>query len=157
MKIMNAFWTRGATKPADASDASAPASEPPKPGDARDEDATARAADRSSSASDAAPIDVDQLRTNVIAALRTIYDPEVPVNIYDLGLIYGLDLDDGKVDIRMTLTTPGCPVAASFPQTVEQRLYEVPGVDEVRVELVWDPPWTMDRLTEDTKLQLGLL
>jgi FeS assembly SUF system protein len=103
-------------------------------------------------------VDPAQLRTNVIAALRTIFDPEVPVNIYDLGLIYELDLDaNGKVDIRMTLTTPGCPVAASFPQTVEQRLYEVPGVNEVRVELVWDPPWTMDRLSEDTKLQLGLL
>jgi FeS assembly SUF system protein len=99
-----------------------------------------------------------QLQANVVAALRTIYDPEIPVNIYDLGLVYGLDVDqNGKVDIRMTLTTPACPVAATFPDTVEQRLYEVPGVSEVRVELVWEPPWTVDQLSEDTKLQLGLL
>lgn len=106
----------------------------------------------------AKPLDRAQVESNVIAALRTIYDPEIPVNIYDLGLVYGLDVEaDGKVDVRMTLTTPGCPVAASFPTTVEQRLYEVPGVNDVRVELVWEPPWTMDRLSEDTKLSLGLL
>jgi FeS assembly SUF system protein len=105
----------------------------------------------------AEPLDRAQVEANVIAALRTIYDPEIPVNIYDLGLVYGLDIDGGKVDVRMTLTTPGCPVAASFPGTVEQRLYEVPGVTEVRVELVWEPPWTMDRLSEETKLSLGLL
>ena len=106
----------------------------------------------------AKPIDRAQIEANVIAAMRTIYDPEIPVNIYDLGLVYGLDIDEnGKVDVRMTLTTPGCPVAASFPTTVEQRLYEVPGVSEVRVELVWEPPWTMERLSEDTKLSLGLL
>ncbi|MGH8801975.1 MAG: DUF59 domain-containing protein [Casimicrobiaceae bacterium] len=102
--------------------------------------------------------DTALLRTNVIAALRTIFDPEIPVNIYDLGLIYALDIDaDGKVGIRMTLTAPACPVAGTFPSVVEQHLYEVPGVTEVRVELVWDPPWTMDLLTDDVKLQLGLL
>lgn len=95
---------------------------------------------------------------NVVAALRTIYDPEIPVNIYDLGLIYGLEIDaQGRVDVRMTLTAPGCPVAATFPDTVEQRLQEVPGVSEARVELVWEPPWSPDRLSEETKLQLGLL
>jgi FeS assembly SUF system protein len=99
-----------------------------------------------------------QVEANVIAALRTIYDPEIPVNIYDLGLIYGLDVDaSGKVDIRMTLTAPACPVAGTFPATVEQRLYEVPGVSEVRVELVWEPAWSMDRLSEAAKLQLGML
>jgi len=99
-----------------------------------------------------------QVEANVIAALRTIYDPEIPVNIYDLGLIYGLDVEKGgKVDIRMTLTAPACPVAGTFPDTVEQRLYEVPGVSEVRVELVWEPAWSMDRLSEEAKLQLGLL
>ena len=98
------------------------------------------------------------LRTNVIAALRTIFDPEIPVNIYDLGLIYDLAIDDdGRIGIRMTLTAPACPVAGTFPSEVEQRLYEVPGVTEVRVELVWDPPWTIDLLTDDVKLQLGLL
>jgi len=98
------------------------------------------------------------LRENVIAALRAIFDPEIPVNIYDLGLIYELDVDqEGKVSIRMTLTAPACPVAETFPGTVESRLYEVPGVSEVRVELVWDPPWTKERLPEEVKLRLGLL
>ena len=100
----------------------------------------------------------DLLRHNVIAALRSIYDPEIPVNIYDLGLVYGLDIDaSGQVDVRMTLTAPACPVAGTFPDTVASRLYEVPGVTEVRVDLVWEPPWTIDRLTEDVKLSLGLL
>jgi FeS assembly SUF system protein len=104
------------------------------------------------------PLDAAQVEANVIAALRTIYDPEIPVNIYDLGLVYGLDIDpNGKVDIRMTLTAPACPVAETFPGTVEQRLYEVPGVSEVRVELVWEPAWNPERLSEDAKLQLGLL
>jgi FeS assembly SUF system protein len=101
---------------------------------------------------------IEQLRENVIAALRTIFDPEIPVNIYDLGLIYDLDLDDqGNVAIRMTLTAPACPVAGTFPDTVASRLYEVPGVTEVRVELVWDPPWTIDKLTDEVRLQLGLM
>jgi FeS assembly SUF system protein len=100
----------------------------------------------------------DQLRENVIAALRTIYDPEIPVNIYDLGLIYDLAIDaEGKVFIRMTLTAPACPVAETFPGTVESRLSELPGVSDVRVELVWDPPWTKERLPEEVKLRLGLL
>ena len=103
-------------------------------------------------------IEPAQLRTNVVAALRTIYDPEIPVNIFDLGLIYDLDIDaDGRVDVRMTLTAPGCPVAATFPDTVEQRLHEVPGVKEARVELVWEPAWNAERLSEAAKLQLGLL
>ncbi len=103
-------------------------------------------------------VPVAQLRENVIAALRTIFDPEIPVNIYDLGLIYDLDVDEeGKVFIRMTLTAPACPVAETFPGTVESRLYSVPGVSEVRVELVWDPPWTRDKLSEEAKLRLGLL
>ena len=99
-----------------------------------------------------------QLRENVIAALRTIFDPEIPVNIYDLGLVYDLNVDEeGNVAIRMTLTAPACPVAETFPGTVESRLYSVPGVNEVRVELVWDPPWTRDKLSEAARLQLGLL
>lgn len=98
------------------------------------------------------------LRENVIAALRTIFDPEIPVNIYDLGLIYDLDVDEqGEVFVRMTLTAPACPVAETFPGVVESRLSEVPGVSGVRVELVWDPPWTRERLPEEVKLRLGLL
>jgi FeS assembly SUF system protein len=104
------------------------------------------------------PLAPEQVNANVVAALRTIFDPEIPVNIYDLGLIYGLDIDAaGKVEIRMTLTAPACPVAGTFPATVEARLYEVPGVTEVRVDLVWEPAWTKDKLSEDARLQLGLL
>jgi FeS assembly SUF system protein len=103
-------------------------------------------------------VPVAQLRENVIAALRTIFDPEIPVNIYDLGLIYDLNVDEeGKVFIRMTLTAPACPVAKAFPGTVESRLYSVPGVFQARVELVWNPPWTRDKLSEEAKLRLGLL
>jgi FeS assembly SUF system protein len=111
-----------------------------------------------STIADTPRIPAEQLKENVVAALRTIFDPEIPVNIYDLGLIYDLDVDDeGKVGIRMTLTAPACPVAGTFPATVEARLYEVPGVIEVRVELVWEPAWTMDKLSEDARLKLGLL
>ena len=113
---------------------------------------------QSEASSPSAPVEPAQLEANVVAALRTIYDPEIPVNIYDLGLVYGLDIDvRGRVDVRMTLTAPGCPVAATFPDMVEQRLYDVPGVSEARVELVWEPAWSPDRLSEDAKLQLGLL
>ena len=99
-----------------------------------------------------------QLREGLIAALRTIYDPEIPVNIYDLGLIYTLEIDPpGRVAIGMTLTAPGCPVAETFPGTVEERLMEVPGVSEVQVTLVWEPPWSMELMPEHVKLQLGLL
>lgn len=100
----------------------------------------------------------DALRANVIAVLRTIYDPEIPVNILDLGLIYTLDIDpDGNVEIEMTLTAPACPVAGTFPGTVEERVSEVPGVQSVHVELVWEPPWSVDSMTDDVKLELGLL
>jgi len=98
------------------------------------------------------------LEDELIAALRTIYDPEIPVNIYDLGLIYAIAVaPDGRVDIDMTLTAPACPVAGTFPATVESRLAEVPGVGEVHVTLVWEPPWTVERIPEAVKLELGLL
>jgi FeS assembly SUF system protein len=98
------------------------------------------------------------LKRRVIAALSTIYDPELPVNIYDLGLIYALDVDPaGRVDIRMTLTAPGCPVAQSFPTQVEQTVAEVEGVTGAHVEIVWEPPWDQSRMTEAARLQLGLV
>lgn len=98
------------------------------------------------------------LKEQVIDALRGVYDPEIPVNIYDLGLIYTLDIDaDGVVNIAMTLTAPGCPVAQTFPGTVECAVKCVPGVSDARVELVWDPPWTKERMTEAARLQLGLI
>ena len=98
------------------------------------------------------------LEQQVIDALRGVYDPELPVNIYDLGLIYGLDVDEpsGRVDIRMTLTAPGCPVAQTFPGTVECAVREVPGVEQACVELVWDPPWSRERMSDEARLMLGM-
>jgi FeS assembly SUF system protein len=98
------------------------------------------------------------LEAAVVDALRNIYDPEIPVNIYDLGLVYRVDVTPaGAVHIEMTLTAPGCPVAQTFPGTVECAVRAVPGVTEAEVELVWDPPWTQERMTEAAKLQLGFL
>ena len=106
----------------------------------------------------AAPAGVDALRVHVIDALRKVYDPEIPVNIYDLGLIYGIDIDaQGAVHLRMTLTSPGCPVAQTFPATVEGAVGAVAGVKGASVELVWEPSWGPDRMTEAAKLQLGML
>ena len=101
----------------------------------------------------------DGLEGRVIAALRTVYDPELPVNIFDLGLVYALDFDEaaGKVQIRMTLTAPGCPVAQTFPAIVEAAVKAVEGVNEARVELVWDPPWSKDRMSEAARLDLGMI
>ena len=97
------------------------------------------------------------LRDRVIAALRTVYDPEMPVNIYELGLIYGIQADAaGQVEIRMTLTAPNCPVAGSLPAEVERKAASVPGVAGVKLELVFDPPWTKDKMSEAAKLALGI-
>ncbi len=101
---------------------------------------------------------VKPLEDRVIDALRTVFDPEIPVNIYDLGLVYGVDVDAEArtVRVRMTLTSPACPVAGSLPGEVQFRLLELDGIDAAEVELVWDPPWTKDMLTEEARLQLGL-
>lgn len=104
------------------------------------------------------PLTGEELKTSVIEMLRTIYDPEIPVNIYDLGLVYALDISTkGAVHVRMTLTAPNCPVAQSFPATVQQALLCVPGVSEVEVELVWEPPWNRERMSEAARLQLGMM
>ncbi|MFZ0219915.1 MAG: SUF system Fe-S cluster assembly protein [Candidatus Aquirickettsiella sp.] len=98
------------------------------------------------------------LRSAIIEALKGIYDPEIPVNIYDLGLIYQFFIDpQGLVRIEMTLTSPGCPVAQTFPGTVENVINQVTGVSATQVELVWDPPWTSENMSEAAKLQLGML
>ena len=99
-----------------------------------------------------------ELYEAVIAALRDIFDPEIPVNIYDLGLIYGVEIDaEGGVVVTMTLTTPHCPVAESMPGEVEMRICAVPGVRDAEVNLVWDPPWDPAKMSDDAKLELGML
>ncbi|WP_438971862.1 SUF system Fe-S cluster assembly protein [Methylophaga sp.] len=102
-------------------------------------------------------ISPEQLKEEVIEVLKTIYDPEIPINIYELGLIYKVDVSNsGNVSIDMTLTAPGCPVAQSFPGDVESRVMSVDGVKNAHVELVWDPQWTKDMMTEAAQLQLGM-
>lgn len=105
----------------------------------------------------AAALEADVLRDRVIAVLRDVYDPEIPVNIYDLGLIYGLDLSTpGHVDIEMTLTSPACPVAGTMPPEIEARVAEeVEGVSTAKTHLVWEPPWSPERMSEEAKLELG--
>lgn len=94
----------------------------------------------------------------VVDALKSIYDPEIPVNIYDLGLIYGVDIGaDNHAVVTMTLTTPNCPVAESMPMEVEMRVGAVPGIGDARVDLVWDPPWDPQKMTDEAKLELGML
>jgi len=93
----------------------------------------------------------------VIDALKEIFDPEIPVNIYDLGLIYGVDVNEGHVTVTMTLTTPHCPVAESMPGEVELRVGAVPGVGDAEVNLVWDPPWDPAKMSDEAKLELGML
>ena len=93
----------------------------------------------------------------IIGALRTVHDPEIPVNIFDLGLIYQIaEQEPGRILIQMTLTAPNCPVAGSLPGTVQQAVETVDGVDSCQVDLVWDPPWTPERMSEEAKLTLGM-
>ena len=102
--------------------------------------------------------ETDELRQAVVAAIRKIYDPEIPVNIYELGLIYDIAIDgEGDVTIQMTLTSPQCPVAETLPPQVQQMVASIPGVSEAKVDIVWEPPWSMDKMTEAAKLQLGLV
>jgi FeS assembly SUF system protein len=97
------------------------------------------------------------LQDKVIAALKTVYDPEIPINIFEMGLIYDLTTDAaGQVNIRMTLTAPNCPVAGTLPADVERTIREVPGVTGVKVELTFDPPWTKERMSQAAKLALGI-
>ena len=98
------------------------------------------------------------LQERVLEALKTVRDPEIPVNLVDLGLIYELIVNkDGTVYVEMTLTAPSCPVAGELPGQVADAIRDVPGVDDVRVKLVWTPPWTKDRMSDEAKLELGLL
>lgn len=102
--------------------------------------------------------EVDALGEQVIEALRCVYDPEIPVNIFELGLIYKVDIeDDNKVRIDMTLTSPHCPVAEILPEEVRQKVYAVDGVTDAEVDVVWEPPWHPGMMTEEAQLELGMI
>ena len=131
-------------------------SSPPPEGQARDREPAAEDARAPESGAAGETVGDVSLDHRIIAALREVYDPEIPVNIYDLGLIYRIDCDDmGVVEIDMTLTAPGCPVAQTFPGTVEAAVQNVEGVAAAEVDLVWEPPWTPDLMSEAAKLELG--
>jgi len=98
------------------------------------------------------------IEAQVVEAMQTCFDPEIPVNIYELGLIYGVEVDSaGAVAIKMTLTSPHCPAAQSIPSEVEAKVKEIPGVTAVAIELVWDPPWDPSRMSEAARLQMGMM
>jgi len=101
-------------------------------------------------------LDTKALEEKVVNAIRTVYDPEIPINIWEVGLIYAVDVDDqANVTVTMTLTSPACPVAESLPIEVQEKVEAVPGVASAKVDLTWDPPWSPDMMSEAAKLQLG--
>jgi len=100
---------------------------------------------------------MNNIKDKIISEIKKIYDPEIPVNIYELGLIYNIDInDDKKVKIEMTLTSPNCPVAESLPKMVKDNILKLDDIDDVDLKLVWDPPWTKDKMSEAAKLELNL-
>ena len=100
---------------------------------------------------------MSELKKEVISEIKKIYDPEIPVNIYELGLIYKIEINEnGKVNIEMTLTSPNCPVAESLPNTVKDNILKIEDVKDVDLKIVWDPPWTKDKMSEAAKLELNL-
>lgn len=102
-------------------------------------------------------VDSSELNNAVVEALKSVYDPEIPVNIYELGLVYSVNIDDArKVDIEMTLTSPACPVAGTLPPEVEGKIRSIPGVSDCVVKVVWEPPWGMHLMSEEAKLELNL-
>jgi FeS assembly SUF system protein len=107
---------------------------------------------------EAMKVNKQELEENIIQALKSCYDPEIPVDIFELGLIYEISIDDeARVTIKMTLTSPACPVAGSLPGEVEHAIKGVPGVSDVKIQLVWNPPWDRDMMSEVAKLELGML
>jgi FeS assembly SUF system protein len=119
---------------------------------------TQRTDDRSAAPRALAADELEALRLGVVEALHTVYDPEIPVDIYELGLIYDIDIDPtGNIAIKMTLTAPGCPVAGSMPGMVKDAVEAVDSARKVEVELVWDPPWDRDRMSETAQLALGMI
>lgn len=104
-----------------------------------------------------APEELERLTADIIAALKTVYDPEIPADIYELGLIYKVDIDDARnIDVKMTLTAPGCPVAGEMPIWVQNAIGALPGVNDVKVEIVFDPPWDQSRMSEEARLALNM-
>ena len=97
-----------------------------------------------------------EIKDKIIAEIKKIYDPEIPVNVYDLGLIYDVQVNQKKAKIKMTLTTPNCPVAESLPKEVKESAMQIQGIEDVDLELVWDPPWTKDMMSDAAKLELNL-
>ena len=99
---------------------------------------------------------MSELKDKIVSEIKKIYDPEIPVNIYDLGLIYDIQVNDKKAKIKMTLTTPNCPVAESLPKEVKEGAMQVDGIEDADVQLVWDPPWNKDMMSEAAKLEMNL-
>jgi FeS assembly SUF system protein len=97
------------------------------------------------------------IRDQVIEAIKTVYDPEIPVNIYELGLIYEVNVDKGDVHVLMTLTSPGCPAAGMLPGDVEEKIREIPGVEDAEVEITFDPPWDQSMMSDEARLELGFM
>jgi FeS assembly SUF system protein len=128
----------------------APATPPPAP-------ESAPASPAAPLAAPLTPAQIDEVKNGIVAALHTCFDPEIPVNIYELGLIYDIAVEPtGAVKIRMTLTTPACPAAGSLPPDVQRKVHTVPNVTSAQVDVVWDPPWDKSRMSEAAKLQLGI-
>ena len=130
---------------------------PPAPEAGAAEQAAAAEQTAGSTASALPAEELDRLTTEIISALKTVYDPEIPADIYELGLIYKVDIeDDRSVKVEMTLTTPNCPAAGELPTMVENAIASVPGVGVVNVNLVWDPAWTPDRMSDEARLVLNM-
>ncbi len=122
------------------------------------EDSAANAVSQSTGDITPDPANTEAIAPKVIAALKTVFDPEIPVNIFELGLIYDVIVDAaGQVGVKMTLTAPNCPAAQSLPVEVRDKARSVEGVTDAKVEVVWDPPWTKDRMSDVAKLELGML
>jgi FeS assembly SUF system protein len=120
-------------------------------------DVAAAPANRITTLSALPPEETERLGTDIVAALKTVFDPEIPADIYELGLIYKVDIkDDRAVDVEMTLTTPNCPAAGELPTMVENAVASVPGVGAVNVNVVWEPSWTPDRMSDEARLVLNM-
>jgi FeS assembly SUF system protein len=102
-------------------------------------------------------MDIDLVKEQIVEQIKTCYDPEIPVNIYELGLIYDIDVQpDGRTEVKMTLTSPNCPAAQSIPAEVEEKVKSVDGVTDAVIEIVWEPTWTIEMMSEDAKLEMGI-